>query len=132
VTSRNSQPHPLTDLQQAILDVLWETRESTAEEIRRGLRPRHPLTDSSVRTLLRRLEARGLVEHRVEGKVFVYRAAIAAERLGAGAVKQIIRRFWGGSVEQFLTGMVDEELVSADELQRLAKKVRQRKESGHD
>jgi predicted transcriptional regulator len=130
VTTRNISTHPLTELQQAILDVLWEQGPATAEAVRKALKPKHPLTDSSVRTLLRRLEARGYVSHRVEGKVFIYRAEMPSQSVAARAVQHIIRRFCAGSVEQFLAGMVDERIVSADELQRLARKVRARKGEG--
>jgi predicted transcriptional regulator len=127
VTRRNDSTHPLTELQQAILDVVWANGPATAEAIRQKLHPKHPLTDSSVRTLLRRLEARGLLSHRVEGKVFIYEAGVPSQRMAAGAVRHIIRRFFSGSVEQLLVGMVDEKVLSADELERLARKVRQRK-----
>jgi predicted transcriptional regulator len=86
--------------------------------------PRHPLKDSSIRTLLRRLEGRGYVNHTVEGNVFVYAAAIRPRRLAARAVQQIIERFCAGSVEQFLLGMVDEQVLPRKEIQRLARKVR--------
>lgn len=115
---------PLTDLHQAILDHVWTHGPSTAEQIREGLRPRHPLKDSSVRTLLRRLESRGYLTHRLDGKVFVYAAAEPSQSLAARAVRQIIDRFCSGSVEQFLVGMVDEKVLSVDEIQQLAKKVR--------
>jgi predicted transcriptional regulator len=124
VTRRNEPGHAVTALQQAILDFLWTTGPSAAEQVRIGLDPKHPLKDSTVRTLLRRLEARGLVVHDVDGKVFVYRAALPRERVAAGAVKHVVRRFFAGSVEQLLVGMVDEKLVSAEELERLARKVR--------
>jgi BlaI family penicillinase repressor len=96
----------------------------TADTVRDALLPKHPLKDSSVRTLLRRLEARGYVSHTVEGKVFVYAATIRPRRIAARAVRQIIQRFCGGSVEQFLLGMVDEQVLPAEEIQRLARKVR--------
>ena len=124
VTDRNISRRPLTELQQAILDFISDKGSATSEEIREGLQTRHPLKDSSVRTLLRRLEARGYVSHRVEGKVFVYRAAVAARRIAARAVQHLIDRFWAGSVEQFLVGMVDERIVSVRELERLARKVK--------
>ncbi len=121
---RNTATHPLTPLQQAILDVLWSGGPSTAETIREALGSRYPLKDSSVRTLLRRLEARGLVTHTLDGKVFVYAAKAPAQRIAAKAVRSIIDRFWSGSIEQFLTGMVDEKVLSAAELERLARKVK--------
>ena len=127
MTIRNTSTSPLTDLQQAILDVIWDRGPSTAEDVRKALRTKHPLKDSSVRTLLRRLEKRGFLSHRLEGKVFIYRAEVPSQSVAARAVQQIIRRFCSGSIEQFLTGMVDERVVSAEELERLAKRVRARK-----
>lgn len=127
MTKRNSSAHSLTTLQQAILHVLWTGGPATAETIREQLESKHPLKDSSVRTLLRRLEARGFVAHTVDGKVFVYAAKAPAQSVAAKAVRSIIDRFWSGSVEQFLTGIVDEQVLSASELERLAKKVRAKK-----
>jgi BlaI family transcriptional regulator, penicillinase repressor len=124
VTDRNITRRPLTELQQAILDCVWAKTTATSEEIREELRARYPLKDSSVRTLLRRLEARGYVSHRVDGKVFVYRATVAARSVAARAVQHIIDRFCAGSVEQFLVGMVDERVLSVRELERLARKVK--------
>jgi len=127
VTRRNDSTHPLTDLQQAILDYLWANGPLSAEAVREGLQRKFPLKDSSMRTLLRRLEARGLVTHRTEGKVFIYEAKHPAQQVAAGAVRHIIQRFFSGSVEQMLVGMVDEKVLSAADLERLARKVRSRK-----
>jgi predicted transcriptional regulator len=124
VTDRNISRRPLTELQQAILDFIWAKESATSEEIREGLRPRYPLKDSSVRTLLRRLETRGYVSHSVDRKVFIYRAVAPARSVAARAVQHIIDRFCAGSVEQFLIGMVDERVLSIRELERLARKVK--------
>ena len=126
MTGRNISKRPLTDLQQAILDFIWAKGAVTSEEVREGLLPRHPLKDSSVRTLLRRLEERGYLAHKAEGKVFVYRAKVRARSVAARAVRHIIDRFCAGSAEQFLVGMVDENVLSMDEIRRLAKKVRKK------
>jgi len=120
---RNMMRRPLTDLQQAILDYIWTHGPSTSEQLREGLRPKHPLKDSSIRTLLRRLEERGYLTHTAEGKVFVYNATSRRTSVAARAVKQIIDCFWSGSAEQFLAGMVDEKVLSAEAIRRLAKKV---------
>lgn len=124
MTRRNpALAQPLTALQQAILDFLWAKGPSTSEAIREGIRHRHPLTDSSIRTLLRRLEARGLVSHTVEGKVFVYSAGVPSQKVAAGAIRQVIQRFCAGSVEQLLVGMVDEKILTPAEIARLARKI---------
>ena len=123
MTKRNSH-QALTALQQAILDRLWSAGPATADDVRRALRPKFPLKDSSIRTLLRRLEARGYVSHDVDGKMFVYRARLPARSVAARAVQHIIDRFCAGSVERFVIGMVDEKILSPRELKRLARKVR--------
>ncbi len=95
--------------------MIWAGGEATAEQVREGLLPAHPLKDSSVRTVLRRLEARGYLSHRVAGKTFVYRAEPPPQGIAASAVRRIIDRFCAGSTEQFLVGMVDEEVLSVGE-----------------
>ncbi len=124
MTRRHRSTPPVTELQQSILDFLWSNGPATSEQVREGLLPAHPLKDPSVRTLLRRLEERGFVTHRLEGKVFLYRARLGPHRVAAGAVRQIIERFWSGSAEHFLAGMVDEKVLSIDEIRRLAGRVK--------
>ena len=125
MTQRNIARRPLTELQQAILDFIWATGPSTAEQVRGGLRSARPLKDSSVRTLLRRLEVRGYVSHRIEKNAFVYRTTVPPTSVAARAVRHIIDRFCAGSVEQFLVGMVDEDVIPRREIARLARKVRE-------
>ena len=128
MTLRNAHSRPLTDLQQAILDFIWANGPATSEQVREGIRSAHPLKDSSIRTLLRRLEARGYLSHQlVLSNTFVYRAAVPSSSVAARAVRHIIERFWAGSVEQFLVGMVDEKVISPREIDRLARKVKAQK-----
>ena len=124
MTRRHTSRHHLTELQQAILEFIWSKKSATADEVREALLPKTRLKDASVRTLLRRLEARGYLTHRLDGKVFVYEATMPTRSIAAGAVRQIIDRFCSGSVEQFLLGMVDEKVLSMKEIRRLAQKVK--------
>jgi BlaI family penicillinase repressor len=127
VTARNTERRPLTELQQAILNFIWSRGSATAEQVRSGLGTRFPLSDSSVRTLLRRLEARGYVTHHLDGKIFVYEAALRPQTVAAGVIRQIIKRFWSGSAERFLLGMVDEKVLSPEEIRKLARTVSKRR-----
>jgi BlaI family transcriptional regulator, penicillinase repressor len=106
---------------------VWRSGGATAEQVREGLAPRHLLKDSTVRTLLRRLEERQYLTHRVEGKMFVYEAAAAPRSLAARSVQQIIERFWSGSAEQFLAGMVDEKVLTPSQIRKLAAKIKERR-----
>lgn len=109
------------------MDFIWAAGPSTAEEVREGLAPKYELKDSTVRTLLRRLEERDYLTHTVDGKVFVYRASVPPRSLAARSVRQIIDRFWSGSAEQFLAGMVDEKVLTLTQIRKLADKVKGRK-----
>ena len=127
MTQRNIHPAALTSLQRAILDFVSSHGPVTSEQVRASLMTKHPLTDSSIRTLLRRLEARGLISHTVDGKVFLYRAEMASASVAAETVRRLIQGFWAGSAEKFLTGLVDERVLTAAEIRKLAKKVKGRK-----
>jgi len=127
MTLRNMHKRPLTELQQAILNFIWSKGTATAEEVREALKPKHALKDASVRTLLRRLEARGYLTHKIDGKVFVFRARVQQRSVAAKAVQEIINRFCDGAVDQFLLGMVDENVLPPEEIRKLAKKIRNMK-----
>ena len=107
------------------MEVLWKTGPGTAEQIRKALAPHHVLKDSTVRTVLRRLQEKGYVSHRVEGKAFVYSGVEKPRNVAVRAVRQILDRFCEGSLEQLLVGMVENEVVDRAELQKLAQRLGQ-------
>src|SRR6476661_6639819 len=114
---------PLSELEHLVMDVIWKQPSATAEDVREALAARHPMKDSTTRTVLKRLEEKGYLEHRVEGRTNVYRGLTAPQNVAVRAVRQIIDRFCGGSVEQLLVGMVNDEVLDEQELQRLATKL---------
>ena len=116
----------LSELEHLVMGILWDRRSATAEDVRMALAERHPMKESTVRTILRRLEEKGYAAHRVEGRTNVYAGVDAAHSVAAGAIRQIIDRFCGGSVEQLLVGMVNNDVVDERELQRLAKRIARR------
>jgi BlaI family penicillinase repressor len=122
---------PLSELEHLVMDVLWKRSQSTAEDVREALAVRHPMKDSTVRTVLTRLEEKGYVKHHVEGRTNVYKVSEPPRNLAVTAVQQIIDRLCGGSVEQLIVGMVDRELLDERELSRLAEKLARRKKEQH-
>jgi BlaI family penicillinase repressor len=110
---------PLSRLEQEVMDVVWSAGKVTAADVQAALAPKRALRDSTVRTVLTRLEEKGYLRHQVEGRTFVYSSVERPRRLAVRAVKQIIDRFCHGSVESLLTGMVDDEVVDPKELQRI-------------
>jgi BlaI family penicillinase repressor len=117
----------LSDLEHLVMDVLWERGTATSEEVRTTLAKRHFMKESTARTILSRLEEKGYVRHRVEGRTNVYMGIQQPSNVAAKAVRQIIDRFCDGSVEQLLVGMVDDEVIGKKDLAILARKIANRK-----
>ncbi|HYP08821.1 MAG TPA: BlaI/MecI/CopY family transcriptional regulator, partial [Bryobacteraceae bacterium] len=87
-----------------------------------------PFKESTVRTLFQRLEQKGYVRHEADGRTYLYHAMKPRSNVAATAVKQIIDRFCGGSLEELLVGMVDNDLVDRKELRELARKISAKKQ----
>ena len=116
-----------TPLEQFILDYVWAHPHCTAEMCREGLASQRALKDSTIRTILRKLEEKSYVTHKVDGRTFVYRAVETKRNVAVQAAQQLIDRFCGGSVEELLVGLVDNQLLEPKQLQRLAEKIASRK-----
>jgi len=121
------QPQNISALEHVVMEYVWAHGPCTAEACREGLADRHPMKDSTIRTLLRRLEAKGYLKHDVDGRTFLYRPVEAPQTVAARAVEQIIDKLCGGSVEELLVGMVDHEVLDRRQLQRLAQKIAAKK-----
>ena len=117
-----------TPLEQFIMDYVWSHPNCTAEMCREGLASQRRLKDSTIRTILRNLEEKGYVHHEQEGRAFVYQAAETPRNVAVQAAQQLIDRFCGGSVEDFLVGLVDNQVVEPKQLRRLAEQIASRKE----
>jgi BlaI family transcriptional regulator, penicillinase repressor len=113
----------LSPLEGKVMNVVWANGVATADDVRAALARSRPLKESTVRTILRRLEGKGFVEHTVEGRTFHYLSKVAPQNVASQAVRGIIERFCAGSVENLLVGMVKNELVSADALKGVADKI---------
>jgi predicted transcriptional regulator len=132
-TQSDHDPAELGELERDILSIVWRLGAVTAEQAREALD--RPLKDSTVRTVLRRLEEKGYLAHSVENRTFLYRPAESRQRVAGRAVKRIADWFCEGSLEELLVGMVDSKVLDRAELQRLAARISEVREqegrSGH-
>ena len=108
------------------MDYVWSHGSCTAEACREALASARPMKDSTIRTVLRRLEEKGYVTHAIDGRTFVYSASAARQNVAVRAVKNIIDRFCGGSAEELVLGMVDNAVLDSKQLERLARKIAER------
>jgi BlaI family penicillinase repressor len=120
-TSSGHDPAELGELERDILGSVWRLGEVTAEQVREEVE--RPLKDSTIRTVLRRLEEKGYLAHSVDNRTFIYRPAESPQKVAARAVQRIVDWFCQGSVEELLVGLLDSKVMSRAELERLSKRV---------
>jgi BlaI family penicillinase repressor len=113
----------LGELEREVLRLVWRFGSVTAETVRGELE--RPLKESTVRTVLKRLEDKGHLSHTVQGRTFVFQAAEPRGRAAARAVKRIADWFCEGSVEEVVAGLVDAKLLDGAELERLSQRIAQ-------
>ncbi len=119
--SFDHDPAELGELERSILLIVWRKGDLTAEQVREQLG--RPLKDSTIRTVLRRLEEKGYLAHSVDNRTFLYRPVESRQFVAGRAVKRIVDWFCEGSVEALLVGMVDSKVLDRAELQRLADRI---------
>lgn len=100
-----------------IMAILWEFGAVTAEQVREALPA--DLHDSTVRTLLRRLEDDGYISHELRGKSFVYSAAVERDRVQSSVLQGFIKRFFGGSAEALVQRLVSERRLTRKQLDQI-------------
>ncbi len=116
-----AQRKGLGDLEQQVMEFLWRNGPATGDAVRTAVSK--DLTDSTIRTVLRRLEAKQFVKHEMDGRQFIYSSSREPRKVAAEAVRSALRNFCSGSLEELLTGMVDHRVVDSNELRRLAEKI---------
>jgi BlaI family transcriptional regulator, penicillinase repressor len=121
---------PLTDLENEVMQAVWAGAKCTVDAVHRIVSRKRNLKETTVRTLLRRLEQKGYLTHESDGRAFIYRASEPARSLAARAVRQIIDRFCQGSVEELVSGMVEAKVLNKDEIEQLEKFIRSRRPGG--
>jgi predicted transcriptional regulator len=118
----------LGDLEREALEIVWKHGRASADTVQKELA--RSLKESTVRTVLTRLEQKGHLSHTVENRTFIYAARESRPAAAARAVKGIIDRFCNGSTEEVLVGLVEARILDRRELQRLADKIARAKVGG--
>jgi predicted transcriptional regulator len=120
----------LSRRERQIMDVIYRRGRATAADVMGELPD--PPSYSSVRALLRVLEAKGHVKHESEGARYVFLPTVPRERARRSALKQLVQTFFDGSTEQAVATLLDlsASRLSDDELSRLSKLIDQARREG--
>ncbi|HEX6885556.1 MAG TPA: BlaI/MecI/CopY family transcriptional regulator [Planctomycetota bacterium] len=113
-----SSPLRLGDLQVAILRVLWDEGEATVARVTEAL-PGKRRAPTTIATMLTKMERKGLVDHRVDGRQFVYRAQVSEQEVTRTMVADLTQRLFEGDVSALVSHLIHSEEIDRDELVRL-------------
>jgi BlaI family penicillinase repressor len=120
----------LGKVQLEIMKVLWGHGDSTARAITDALSQQEPIAHSTVQTLLRKLEAKGAVEHYADGRTFLYRPLIRQASVEESSTRDLLTRVFHGSVYSLVAHLIKHEEVSPDELKALRQLIDSSSEEG--
>jgi predicted transcriptional regulator len=109
----------LTEAELRLMKILWNRGESGVSDLVAAMPEGEPLAYNSVLTTVRILEQKGYVEHRQEGRAFMYWPCVAEHEASRSEVRHVLSRFFGNSRERLLLSLLGDEEISPAELQRL-------------
>ncbi len=117
-------PRPtLGDLQHAIMAVLWKRGEATVAEVHEALLAERGLAPTTIATMLRKMEDKGVVAHRAEGRQFVYRPTVSEDLVRRSMVGELVERLFGGDAKALVVHLVSEHEIEPGELAELRRRV---------
>jgi len=109
-----------------LLEILWRIGEGTIDDIIAAAEQSPRRNYKTVQTMLRIMEGKKLVTHRVRGRAFVYQALVARSRIGRLSIRTLLERHFGGSRSELLLNLLEDEPIDATELRDLAELIRRR------
>jgi predicted transcriptional regulator len=123
----NPKIHRLGDLQLKIMHALWDRADATIAEVHAAVSPDASLAHSTIATMLRKMEARGLVKHRLVERKFLYRAQVREDVVTRNMSEHFIERLFEGSLADMVSHLLKTQDISREELERLEKLIAEQK-----
>ena len=111
-----NESYGLTELQLAILHVLWRRGEATSREVREALMPSRSLALTTVATLLSRLEKKGVLDHRRQGRAHVFRPTVTQSEVRKNMVRELAQNLFDGKPSQLVSHLLISANLEADEV----------------
>ena len=122
---------PLTDAQREIMEIVWCRGEVAVSEVWNELAERRYVARNTIQTMIVRLEEKGWLTHREEGRTFYYAAARAKTASLGAKVVQMMDRLFAGSPEEMVTALIEYRGLSAGEAERIRTMIDQAESKQH-
>jgi predicted transcriptional regulator len=116
----------LGELQRAVLETIWDLGEANVHQVREQLARKKNLAYTTILTALQKLEKAGWLDHRAEGKTYVYFAIASREQAGAGSVQGLLKRVFAGDAMAMFQHLIRESKLSDDELAELKRLIEEK------
>jgi len=114
---------PLSPCETEILRLVWQLKDAAVQQICDRLPAQRKIAYATVQTLLRRLEKKGYLKHRVEGKAHIFYPAVAQDHVIKRSVNDFLERLFGGDAIPLVQHLAEHGRIDADDLERLKKLV---------
>jgi predicted transcriptional regulator len=119
---------PLTEAEQRLMEIVWSAGPATVAQIVDGIPAAERPAYNTVQTIMKILERKGYVEHRAEGRAFVYQAVVDREAAARTALSQVVQRFFGGSPRALALNLIEGDHLNEDELDELQRTIARAKD----
>jgi len=113
----------LGDLQLAIMRVLWDLGEATVTDVHQALLDERGLAPTTIATMLKKMEEKGVVTHRAEGRKFIYQPTISEDLVTRGMVSDLTERLFGGNPVALVSHLISRHEIRPDELSALEQMI---------
>jgi predicted transcriptional regulator len=128
VTSRSKIPVP-TPAEFRLLEILWRLKEATIDDLLLASEEHPHPNYKTVQTLLRLMENKKLISHRVRGRAFVFQPRVKREQVHRLSIRSFLDRYFRGSRSELLQNLLEDEQLESAELEELENLIRSRREA---
>jgi predicted transcriptional regulator len=127
-----SDKHRLGDLQIAIMREIWRSGEASVADVHAALEEERGLAPTTIATMLKKMEAKGVVTHRTEGRKFIYRPTVSEADVRRTMVGDLTERLFRGEVTALVSHLLAEHEIDPDEMERLEALLAESREGGDE
>jgi predicted transcriptional regulator len=121
---------PLTEAEQRLMEIVWSAGPATVGQIVEAIPAAERPAYNTVQTIMKILERKGYVEHRAEGRAFVYEAVVDRDAAARTALSHVMQRFFGGSPRALALNLIEGDHLTEDELDELQRTITRAKDEG--
>src|SRR3954464_6486410 len=111
--------HALGSLQTEVMDLVWRQSQATVAELVEAIGRRRAITYTTVLSAVQKLEKKGWLKHRTEGRAYIYYATRDRQQVGGSKLKELLKTAFAGDPRLLLASLLEDARLSDDELKEL-------------